>query len=311
MLSYAERNSLVVDMYNGGSSLKDISKKFNMSISTVIEVLVENGVEIRRSNMKTNEETIKRDKEILERYKNGESTASISKDVGLSIGAVVYRIKRHGIKMVEHARDDVFDEIDTEEKAYFFGLFCADGWISVKEERGKWNLSLYLQEQDGYIVDRFMKMFHDRKSRPVKKDGKITGYEASINSKRTVLKLMEYGIDSNKSYTLKFPECVPEEFICDFVRGFFDGDGCISGKQTSFVGTKWFISTLIDVMHKYAGVSNKVTPFPVNAESGNDITKSIAWSGIEQARKIRDWMYRNDTATIYIKRKHDKYYSLG
>lgn len=113
MLSYAERNSLVVDMYNGGSSLKDISKKFNISISTVIEVLVENCVEIRRSNMKTNEETIKRDKEILERYKNGESTASISKDVGLSIGAVVYRIKRHGIKMVEHARDDVFDEIDT------------------------------------------------------------------------------------------------------------------------------------------------------------------------------------------------------
>ncbi|OGZ17146.1 MAG: hypothetical protein A2494_03685 [Candidatus Lloydbacteria bacterium RIFOXYC12_FULL_46_25] len=43
--------------------------------------------------------------------------------------------------------------------------------------------------------------------------------------------LIEIGLYPNKSLTIKIPS-VPDEFFSDFVRGYFDGDGCVSLYRT-------------------------------------------------------------------------------
>jgi len=308
MLSVNERNLKIVESYQSGKNLNDVSNEFGVSVGTVLAVLQEANVSIRKYRKGRSKFTPEQDADIVERYKNGEKTCDIAKLYNVSQSCIVYRLHRSGVVLVTKVDDSVFDKIDSEEKAYYFGLICADGWISKLDTTPY--VGLYLKAEDKNIVEGFMKMFCDKKIRPVKHDGVVVGYQADVYSKRLVQKLIEYGIDNDKSHTLKFPTCVPEDYLCDFVRGYFDGDGSISGYQTSFVGTKWFIEELIQIMSKNANVSNRVTPFPVNADKGNVITKSIAWSGINQAKKIRDWMYRNGSSTIYIKRKHDRYYSI-
>ena len=308
MLSVNERNSKLVESYCNGKSLVGVARKFKVSVGTVLTALQEASVQVRKEKAGRSKFSPEQDADIVKRYKDGESTTSIATVYGVSRSCIVYRLHKSGVYLVTKVKDTVFDEIDSEEKAYYFGLLCADGWISKLETSPC--VGLYLKAEDRNIVEGFMKMFCDKEIRAVKRNGVVAGYQADINSKRLVEKLIEYGIDNDKSHTLRFPTCVPDEYLCDFVRGYFDGDGSISGNQTSFVGTKWFIEKLIKVMSENANVSNKVTPFPVNADKGNTITKSIAWSGINQARKIRDWMYRNGTSTIYIKRKHDRYYSI-
>lgn len=58
---------------------------------------------------------------------------------------------------------------------------------------------------------------------------------------------------------LKFPE-VPEEFLPDFIRGYFDGDGCITeikGKRINSAftsGSKQFLDKLLRVLKEKAGI---------------------------------------------------------
>ena len=39
--------------------------------------------------------------------------------------------------------------------------------------------------------------------------------------------LEKHGCVENKSLILQFPTTVPEELMHHFIRGYFDGDGCI------------------------------------------------------------------------------------
>ena len=110
----------------------------------------------------------------------------------------------------------------------------------------------------------------------------------------------------NKSLTLTFPteEQVPKEYIYDFIRGYFDGDGSINyyEKQNAFhlnfVGTEAFIKEL----SKYFE-GGSILP---------DKRKENSWyfnlGGNEQILKAYHLMY--DNKTRYMKRKYDKFQLL-
>ena len=71
-----------------------------------------------------------------------------------------------------------------------------------------------------------------------------------MRSQKTVEDLKKLGCVENKSLILTFPteQQVPKEFVYDFIRGYFDGDGsitnCNGNYNLNFVGTKSFITTL-------------------------------------------------------------------
>ena len=49
--------------------------------------------------------------------------------------------------------DNYFENIDTEEKAYFLGLIYSDG--NVRERNGKYYLNIELKREDKYILEKF------------------------------------------------------------------------------------------------------------------------------------------------------------
>ncbi len=134
--------------------------------------------------------------------------------------------------------ENYFSSIDTEEKAYFLGLLAADGCNT--EECHK--ICLGLQLQDKYMVEKLNKALLDENrisySRPrkvlLKKENRIINCQGSANfaltNKKISSDLAKLTIISRKSLTLKFPshEQVPEYLIRHFIRGYMDGDGCLS-----------------------------------------------------------------------------------
>ena len=270
-----------------------------IGIGTIHETLVDNNIP-RRSKGKSK---IDKDEycKIVDMYKSGVSVVDISNKYNIG-GTTVRRILHTcNVSLKTVVNEHYFDSINTEEKAYLFGLFCADGWIH--RER----IGLYLSKDDKYMVDLFAHVLSTKSPYAVKKDGEIKGYCIEIYSKYLVEKMIEYGISNNKSYDLRFPDIITPEFYPDFIRGYFDGDGCIYKNTTSIIGTKWFISRVIEIVSSCAGVSNKVSMYNASRNKDNDITKCVMWSGKNQAKKIMNWMYKNESATIYLKRKHDKY----
>lgn len=137
-------------------------------------------------------------------------------------------------KNVNHS---YFDAIDTERKAYFLGLIYADGSIvqsysKDKKQRQK-QLCIALQEEDKYLLEELCKDIKPKKTINV-------AYPPNIKTrnwkKRAVFKvssdqiceaLINMGCIQKKSQLgMKYP-ALPNHLQQHFIRGFFDGDGCI------------------------------------------------------------------------------------
>lgn len=130
---------------------------------------------------------------------------------------------------------DYFSEIDSEEKAYFLGLIYADGNLTKGKGNRQDRLSITLQEEDSYILEKItisnspIKIY---KSENNPKHWKGMGIFGATSNKISS-DLLSLGVTYNKSVNgITFPDINPSLYP-HFIRGFIDGDGCITlGKRT-------------------------------------------------------------------------------
>ncbi len=214
---------------------------------------------------------------------------------------------------------DYFKNIDNQSKAYFLGLLYADGCICEKFKNGKlkqmW-MEITLKESDIEILKYFLKELESDVQLKLKKtllNGKeFYSYRLTINCTELCRDLIKLGVTPRKSLTLTFPNdnVIPEHLRSHFVRGYFDGDGCISygeipnripsrdGKyyyRCGFIGTDSFIESLFDILEVFG--LNRIK------KSSAGKSAQVMWGGRNNAIKLYNYMY-ND-ATVYIKRKYD------
>lgn len=198
---------------------------------------------------------------------------------------------------------DYFKKIDNPKKAYFLGLLYADGCNFRK------GISLSLQERDKYLVYAFRDQICSETFkiilRPKKQQNHQNSFMCSIGSIELSNDLSILGCIPKKSLILDFPtkDQVPENLLSHFVRGYFDGDGCITTKNKSgliqIAGTKKFNEKLKNIMLKI-GVNFGI--IQVNkifiASSG----------GTQNLFKFYKYLYKD--AEIFMKRKKDKFDNL-
>ena len=226
-----------------------------------------------------------------------------------------------------------FKCIDDERKAYILGFFYADGYNSNRQ------ISFDQLDQDKDILEQIKLAFNS--------DNDIFSYEKTngkimrrltFSSVDLCKQLSELGGIKNKSLTLKFPDnsIIPEYLIHHFIRGYFDGDGCIwngkrkkmlvkdSSRQSgvrerivhnvkfTFTGNENFINSLQDKLVEYNVVNRKTKLNYSKAKNKNNNTSSnvctMEYSGRKQIKKLFEFMYKD--ATIYGKRKYNKFLEI-
>lgn len=198
-----------------------------------------------------------------------------------------------------------FKKIDTEEKAYFLGLLFADG---CNFRRG---VSLSLQERDGYLVEAFRNALCSETLKlilqPKEKANHQNQIRCSIGSWEISQDLSALGCVPAKSLILKFPteQQVPVTLMNHFIRGYFDGDGCIFVCESkkigsiSFCGSKMFCAVLKEIIEKIG----------VNLSYDNrDNIAVISAGGTNNLFKMYKYLYNE--ATIYMRRKKEKFEHL-
>ena len=208
--------------------------------------------------------------------------------------------------------ENYFDSIDTEDKAYILGLLFADGYNN--ERRG--TITLSLQERDREILDKIswsmnstkplqfidMKKYHTGKSHQ-------NQYRLNLCSRHTSQVLNKLGCFQAKSYSCRFPNFISSTLLRHFIRGYFDGDGCISytynNKQrpcgsVSFVGSASFCKSLSGYL-RLLKINAKVS---YNCHSDKRIRR-VAFGGRNQLAKFHKYIY--DDASVYLSRKKTKF----
>jgi hypothetical protein len=258
---------------------------------------------------------------VINDYKNGKSLRQIEKDYNVTRQSVAKFLEQKGIKTTKgnHYRKythnyDFFENIDTEEKAYWLGFMFADGYIiDYSNKYGEDKFGITLHGDDIKTLEDFKKAINSTNPiTDVSSNGRFL-MRIVMSSQKTVDDLISHGCFKQKSLILKPPIGVPENLIHHFIRGFFDGDGSIFWNKTAFerhstwntpsyniniTSTKEMIEWIIDIIG--FGTLCK--------EQRREKTWYYKQSGNKKVRAFCDYIYKD--ATIYMERKYKLYQDL-
>lgn len=134
---------------------------------------------------------------------------------------------------------EYFDKIDTEYKAYILGFIYADGSVIQPKGNRQLCLRIAIQEEDGYILEKFANEAAGGQIKiinppAIQKKGWKKRIIVSVTSDKICKKLIELGCKPNKSRMgMDFPK-LDNQLVRHFIRGFLDGDGCITEKKVLY-----------------------------------------------------------------------------
>ena len=193
-----------------------------------------------------------------------------------------------------------FDIIDTEEKAYWLGFLFADG--AVTQYKHSYDIELSLQIGDKEHVEKFAKAI----GKKYVNNNSTYRSRCIIGSKHMFNVLSSYGCTVRKSLILKFPDkniFKDKNLIRHFIRGYVDGDGCLSfaNKEhtrsvVSILGTENFLRGITKEVPNKAKL--------VNNSKDQDITKVLSYNG-KAGFEFAKYLYKD--STVYLKRKYERY----
>ncbi len=197
----------------------------------------------------------------------------------------------------------------------------ADGNVSSYRKGYSPRLFISLQEIDSPILESFIREIRFQGKLRFAKAAKITHqnqYSVGITSRKLCESLAKLNCVPKKSLILKFPPIgsIPEHLMNHFVRGYFDGDGCITytkrrskldssklnkrfAYRADIAGTRNFCEGVASVLPKE--ITYKIV------QQGN--ISRIHFLRNENVKKLGEWIYKD--ATLFLTRKKEKFIHLN
>lgn len=259
--------------------------------------------------------------EVIRKYNELKSAIKVSKYFKCSTPSIHAILEKHNIKKIGTNRvyefnEEYFETIDTEEKAYWLGFIYADGCIckSIKEYDTK-VFYFILKRSDRSSLEKFCNSIEIStdiiKNRSiVKNNKKYPNSRITIHRQEFINHLMDKGVCFRKTFKTEFPyNKISEGLYHHFIRGYFDGDGCItfSNKNTSspsvsIIGTENFLRDIEKQFIKHIEFKKK-EKLSIPKSSPN--IRYLQYGGRYKAIKIKDYLYKN--ANIFMERKKERF----
>lgn len=254
--------------------------------------------------------------DILNKYQNNWSQQKIADfyQVSRTVIKRILETQNEGIIIRNRTskyqyQQDIFEIVDTAEKAYWLGFLAADGCNYQREHNA--SIIINISEKDIEHLNKF-KQF-------CKTDAEIKsyiGYEGfsnqtpmckiTLNSKKISNDLIDKGILPNKSLILQPPK-ISKEFYKPFILGYFDGDGSISktsqynNYSISIQGTKEILTWICEVLNWDAKLEKR------NTNSKNN-SYYIRCGGTNKPYQILNQLYTS--CETHLDRKFNIYKTL-
>ena len=187
--------------------------------------------------------------------------------------------------------------------AYILGVVCADGCL-VEHGNGYHCLNItskdlsWLQEMK-HVLQAAQKI--SRKER---------GYQLQIRNQPLYRSLLNLGLTPRKSKTLQLP-AVPSEVFPDFVRGYFDGDGCVRVWREKRWRCGWQLRTIF-----VSGSAVFVEELRRRLSAEAWLAGGSLWFDarayylqytIGDSLRLADFMYHGGHSTLYLGRKRERF----
>ena len=182
--------------------------------------------------------------------------------------------------------------------AYLLGFWFADGCIY-----GGKIFDITVGMKDKYIIKKF--------AEELQYEGNIQDavdkQACRINFSCKVIydDLVKLGGCECKSLVIEFP-IVPEEYLSDFIRGYFDGDGSVFERKEKRInsaftcGSKKFLDVLLDILREKAGIVG----------GSYDKSSMSLRFGNRDTLKLGEYLYQNNPE-LFLLRKKQKFKNIS
>ena len=209
---------------------------------------------------------------------------------------------------IHKTKNEKFFKKWSPQMAYVLGFFAADGSM-YKTKRG--TNFIEFQITDGDLLKeiknalgsnhKITKVIRNKNQKPI--------YRIQIGSKEIFRDLLRFGLTPAKSKILRMP-LVPAKYFADFLRGYFDGDGCVHlGKYWRKDRNKWiwqlvvtFTSGSLMFLKELWSI---LRPHVRGGRIGNKNGGFELVFSRRDALALFNLMYNNSAASIFLKRKYD------
>ena len=194
----------------------------------------------------------------------------------------------------------------SQKMAYVLGLLMTDGCLS-RAKRGSYRLSLCLN--DGELLQKVAKAMGSDHAVALSKHQEGL-YIFIVGREKLTQALMRLGMTPRKSRNLEFPD-VPGEYLGSFIRGVFDGDGCVFldpnsrhyPLRTNFgSASKNFIRELEATLKALGLPERNIYAQPAK----NGFFYSIKY-GHKDSQKLFAILYKNAGNGLFLERKYRKF----
>lgn len=289
------------EMFNQGITFKDIAKSLGVTHSTIRVNLIKEGIHSPNHYGWTDEEK----KYLQKLYDEGMSSREIAKLYSSSKNRILDALDetREPSSYRKYDLDqNAFENITTQEQAYWLGFLYADGSVGSTEHSitlGLTDKESVEQFREFLKTDRPLYVEERSKENPKWKDN----YTLTVHSKKLKKDLIKLGCIPNKTEKLDRVPDLPEHLYRHFVRGIFDGDGSIWKSQERFhfsiSGYLPFIDKVQDVIVKETGLNK--TKLAKRKHNYGD----IRYGGKKNLSVLKDYLYKD--ATVYMSRKKNTF----
>lgn len=193
----------------------------------------------------------------------GRSMAQLGAEFGFTAATILKALRRQGVASRDRVtagrsyqiREDFFERVDSEEKAYWLGFLAADGSISPKKGSRSPSIRVELQARDRPHLEKLRKAL--AATHPVRDTSRENIAASALGWRSSLMAghLAEYGLTPKKAarLILKLDKIRPE-LHRHFWRGAVDGDGWItlSHPQVGLVGSEHVCASFVAFLRSNA-----------------------------------------------------------
>jgi len=251
--------------------------------------------------------------QVRDLYNQGFSSYKIGRILGVDHNAVLYRGNRMGLKFERPTiKCESLDLPLSADESWVLGLMGSDGCIT-KYQPGRSSTVIFVSKDEDladkiiHIISVLHKYNHYI--------GERRYFRAQCANKELVGKLMNLGIScGDKTHTLRPPD-LSQIKVSHYVRGLFDGDGCVYCEKThGNKGKKYlavaYFSCSRSIMEFLADMMDTV----VNKKPNINKSKTQSAYRIRlinlHALKWLEWMYQGSTESNRLNRKYERFEEL-
>lgn len=207
-----------------------------------------------------------------------------------------------------------FDTIRNEEQAYWLGFLWADGSWSKTAPRCSGPNRLTLAQKLSEI--NHLQLFLDtlEADYPIRRftGGYGTAVVAHINSRPLCISLERLGF-ARKDQRIHIPPITPS-LLHHFVRGYFDGDGCLSvytqtvgnaiinKQEWSLTGHPEFIANIRQLIEQNVDVSHRVK---IKTYKRTNKAVTLRYGRKSDIIALHDYLYQD--TTVYLDSKYQQF----